>query len=308
MGAPGEVGNRAGLAAGAVLAPARGADGGRRGHERVVVEESPADIDNSDYLDELQDLYAGIVEDWTSNRAYCYTKYDARHFIENFCNMSSAPKTSEMYKVFIVAVSDALFRILPGERARIIRHVRKLGMSRLQIKKLRRRYWRLRARYTCPEPKVIVKGLFDVYYFFRSMPDPDCEKKMFFKSDHKKIFEKEIRHVQLGLYSLTRRASTCTIRPGLVRPASLSFAVFAAPRHSRDIIFTFAPLAIHALVTQALACSTRSQCGSTGAGTSGRLSRLGSCRRSATTTFGCATCSSISSVTHRSGAATAATR
>ena len=59
----------------------------------------PMAIDSSDYDKELADLLKGTLEDWSTNAAYCFTKYDARHFIENFCSMSAAPKTSEMYKI-----------------------------------------------------------------------------------------------------------------------------------------------------------------------------------------------------------------
>ena len=180
----------------------------------------PMAIDNSEYEKELAEHLKGVLEDWATNSAYSFTKYDARHFIENFCNMSAATKTSQMYKIFIVAVSDALFRILPGERYRILKHVRKMGMTKKQIKNLRRRYWRLRARYSSPEPSVIIKGLFDVYVFFRDMPDPDCETRKFFKHDHADIFKKEIKYVQLGLLSdppgvcMYYKARTC--KTGLV--------------------------------------------------------------------------------------------
>ncbi len=69
-------------------------------------------------------------------------------------------------------LSDALFWILPGEEQRVREHCKVLGMDEQRINKLRRKYWRLRCRYACPQPRLILRALVDIYLFFRDQPDP----------------------------------------------------------------------------------------------------------------------------------------
>ena len=111
---------------------------------------------------DLTTYIAGIDTQWAVRERKSKVKYDVRHWLANFCSMSSSPKTSEMYKVFVVAVSDALFKILPGERARVVQHLVALGVSKNRIRRIRRRYWRTRCKYSCPDPETIIRGLFDV--------------------------------------------------------------------------------------------------------------------------------------------------
>ena len=90
----------------------------------------------------------------------------------NFGNMSAADKNSPMFRVFMGYVSDAIYKMLPGEADRVRAHLVLLGMDDQKIRRVRRKYWRRKARYSCPAPAVILDGLLDVFEFFREMDDP----------------------------------------------------------------------------------------------------------------------------------------
>ena len=51
-----------------------------------------------------------------------------------------------MYRAFITSLSDVLFRIAPGEAQRLIEHMIGRGASAVDIRRLRRRYFRRNAR------------------------------------------------------------------------------------------------------------------------------------------------------------------
>ena len=55
-------------------------------------------------------------------------------------------------------------------------------------------------RYVCPEPKIIIQGLCDVYDFFDGLMDPTqpSTNHKVLSPDAKAIFEKNIRYVQQG--------------------------------------------------------------------------------------------------------------
>ena len=93
------------------------------------------------------------------------------------------------------------YLILEGEHARVRRHMEGLGMSAEAISRAPRRYWRRMARYSCPEPSIIIRGLFDVYTFFREMDDPLRPGHKFLTHDAEAIFVKEIGYVQKGYLS-----------------------------------------------------------------------------------------------------------
>ena len=60
----------------------------------------------------------------------------------NWGHMVAAQKNSPAYNLFFILTSDALFVRLAGEYDDVVKHVKLLGMSDDQIKRLRRSYWR----------------------------------------------------------------------------------------------------------------------------------------------------------------------
>ena len=57
------------------------------------------------------------------------------------------------------------------------------------------------ARYSCPEPEIIIRGLYDIFNFFKGMKDPARPEHDFFIRDAWQIFTKEIAYVQKGYLS-----------------------------------------------------------------------------------------------------------
>ena len=145
----------------------------------------------------VERLLAGISSDWEKKKI----KYDIRHWMANWSAMVSADKSSMLFKTFMSYTSDAIFKMLPGEADRVREHMSRLGMAPEHIRRVGRRYWRRRARYACPKPEVILKGLYDVFCFFREMDDPERPGHKFFTSEAEKIFLKEIAYVQEGFLS-----------------------------------------------------------------------------------------------------------
>ena len=108
----------------------------------------------------------------------------------NFGMMAAVEKNSPAFKIFMGYVSDAIYKMLHGEADRVRIHMRLLGMDEDAIRRTRRRYWRRMARYTCPDPATIIRGLYDVYAFFREMEDPARPGHGFFVDSAEKIFLK----------------------------------------------------------------------------------------------------------------------
>lgn len=80
-------------------------------------------------------------------------------------------KDSALFKYFWVAVSDAVYMIIPSSRDEVRSHLKFLGLSEDEIKRVRRKYWRSRARYDVPAPVVLLRRLLDVYEYFRDSVD-----------------------------------------------------------------------------------------------------------------------------------------
>ena len=76
-----------------------------------------------------------------------------------------------------------------------------LGMSAEAISRAPRRYWRRMARYSCPDPEIMIRHLYDVFSFFKDMKDPSRPEHNFFVADAWAIFVKEIGYVQKGYLS-----------------------------------------------------------------------------------------------------------
>ena len=144
----------------------------------------------------LLELLNGIDSEWAEQ----ILKYDIKHFLKNWCGMVAASKTSELFRRFMCDTSAALFKMVAGEAERVKLHLRGRGTPKDNLKKLCRRFWRRHAKYCCPEPKVIVRGLLDVFLFYRELDDPETGGK-FFVGDADKIFKKEIAYAQEGYLS-----------------------------------------------------------------------------------------------------------
>jgi len=172
---------------------------------------------NHDDDDLLTKLISGIDSDWKTSK-YSKFSYDPAHWMRMFASMLAVDKHSDIEKQFDGWLSEALFKIFDSnEYARGRTHCRKLGMTDEQIKRLPRKYWRLRLRYMCPSPEIIIRGLFDIYAFFRDLDDPVRPRTSCLKSDALDIFLKEAWYVQRGLlsdipgiptYMVTRRCVT----------------------------------------------------------------------------------------------------
>ena len=130
--------------------------------------------------------------DWKLARV----KYDVRHWMSNVFLMCST-KDSALFKYFCVAVSDAVYMVIPESRDEVRDHLRFLGLSDDEIKRVRRKYWRSKARYVIPAPVVLLRRLLDVYHFFRDLVDPSTGRN-FFTLDHEKRFKHEMTYVARG--------------------------------------------------------------------------------------------------------------
>ena len=84
----------------------------------------------------LRELLAGIDPDWEKK----LPKYDSRHWMGNFTTILAVETGTPAFNLFMSMLSDALFRLLPGETARVRNHCEVLGMTSEQIGKLQRKY------------------------------------------------------------------------------------------------------------------------------------------------------------------------
>ncbi|CAN0474622.1 unnamed protein product, partial [Laminaria digitata] len=130
--------------------------------------------------------------DWALRRV----KYDIRHWMANMFLMCST-KDTPLFKYFCVAVSDAVFMIIPTSREEVRAHLKFLGLSDDQIKRVRRKYWRSRARFVVPAPALLLIRLTDVYDFFCDLVDPSTGRS-FFINDHAKRMRHEMTYVARG--------------------------------------------------------------------------------------------------------------
>lgn len=126
-------------------------------------------------------------------------KYDIRHFLSNLFLMATT-KDSSFFKYFCVAVSDAIFKIIPESRDEVHAHLLFIGMAEEDIKRVSRKYWRTRARYIVLAPAEIARDLTDVYNFFKDLVDASTNRT-FFNADHARRFKNEMIYVQKGCLS-----------------------------------------------------------------------------------------------------------
>ena len=74
-------------------------------------------------------------------------------------------------------------------------------MSDDQINRLRRSYWRHKCRVQCPDPRTLIRRLYDVYLFFKDFKDPLKPSHGFFIQNAHAIALKELAYVQEGYLS-----------------------------------------------------------------------------------------------------------
>ncbi|CAM9989087.1 unnamed protein product, partial [Ectocarpus sp. 13 AM-2016] len=94
-------------------------------------------------------------------------------------------------------LSDATYMVVPSSRDEVIAHLMFLGLSDDDIKRVRRKYWRSKARYVVPPPAELLRRLTDVCDFFRDLDDPSTGRN-FLVPDHKKRFRHEMTYVARG--------------------------------------------------------------------------------------------------------------
>lgn len=143
---------------------------------------------------------AGIDPEWATGPR-SQTKYDLYHFIGNVGELVGASKKTPLFKSFMVTVADVFTKLLPGEMERVVHHCREAGMSWDEISALRRRYFRRMCRRHRPEPEQLLREFHDVYECFRDLDDPDQPGRKFFVNDHRRLFLKLCRYIQLGFLS-----------------------------------------------------------------------------------------------------------
>lgn len=123
-------------------------------------------------------------------------KYDIRHWMSNVFLMCLT-KDSALFKYFCVAISDAVYMIIPSSREEVRAHLKFLGLSDEQIKRVARKYWRSRARFVVPDPATLLRRLWDVYDFFYDLQDPTTGRNFFTVDSHKR-WKHEMTYVARG--------------------------------------------------------------------------------------------------------------
>lgn len=130
---------------------------------------------------------------------YNSVKYDIRHWMGNFYLMAQS-KQSPVYKYFVSAVADAVFKWMPGSLDDIVKHLKALGMDAADIKRVSKQYKRAHGRVHVPDPVRLERDLTAVYHLFRAVICPKSGK-LFYQADHVKIFETAIGYVRQGYLS-----------------------------------------------------------------------------------------------------------
>ena len=128
-------------------------------------------------------------------------KIDIFHWCADVTNKCIANKHSPLFLYWCIALSDAIFRIMAGERERRIQHYVKLGMNTIDIRNLRRRHFRPYLRYVIePEAETITK-LCGMFNCFVELPDPARPGFKILTANAKKQFQSKLRYVANGQIS-----------------------------------------------------------------------------------------------------------
>ena len=157
-------------------------------------------VSNRNDAETLQKFIDGIAPDWQTGK-WSRLSYDPAHFMRNFASMLAVDKHSDVEKVFNGWQSESMFKIMAGEYTRGKLHAKRLGLTDDQIARLRRKYWRRHLKYLQPDPETIIRGLFDIYVFFRDLEDPLRPGAWCLKTDALDILMNEMWYVQMGLLS-----------------------------------------------------------------------------------------------------------
>ena len=85
----------------------------------------------------------------------------------------------------------------------IVDHCLASGMTLDDVGKLRRSYFRRRARTHCPNPETLIRSVFDLYNVFKDLKDPERNGASFFipPAQALKLLKKQCKYIQLGLLS-----------------------------------------------------------------------------------------------------------
>jgi hypothetical protein len=130
---------------------------------------------------------------------YVRYKYDPFHFLKNLY-LAASSKESYLYTYFCRACSDALYKVEPGDKAKLIEVLKSRGMSDADIKKVRRSYFRRRCRYCIPDPQTLVDNLEAIFALFDGLTDPKTGWS-FFSSDARSRFDMALKYVRAGFLS-----------------------------------------------------------------------------------------------------------
>lgn len=96
-------------------------------------------------------------------------------------------KESSLFKCFCVAVSDAIFALVPGSREEVIKHLKYLGMSPESISRASRKYFHQRQGYVIPYLPPFCGVHRKIYCFFKDVIDPFTRR-----------FVREMKYVKTG--------------------------------------------------------------------------------------------------------------
>ena len=196
-------------------------------------------------------------------------KYDPRHFMGNWFLLCQS-KSSGLFRYFCTATSDGMFEVREGERERVKAHLRTIFKQKTDtaefavaelkadaervdalIKRVPRRYWRGRCRYTIPRPERLACRLLLVYEFFKDLDDPETGQP-FFHPGHGVRVMTELAYVAAGY--LSDHPSIELYAP--LRELKTGFQIYRCLRTSSALEGYHYHLE-HALAACAKACSLR---------------------------------------------------
>ena len=120
------------------------------------------------------------------------------HWIRNVMEMVSSSPDDRLYQLCMLDLSDVLFKIVDGEKKRLVETMTSSGRysSAEDMERLPRSWWRKWARYHCPEPRRMLMDFFDWYQFWSTLPVPGG--KPFFVSDSWAKFKTAVTYINQG--------------------------------------------------------------------------------------------------------------
>ena len=145
-------------------------------------------------LKSIQDRAGGV---WHETSTFV-TGQDHSHWIRNVMEMVSSSPDDRLYQLCMLDLSDVLFKIVDGEKKRLVETMTSSGRysSAEDMERLPRSWWRKWARYHCPEPRRMLMDFFDWYQFWSTLPVPGG--KPFFVSDSWAKFKTAVTYINQG--------------------------------------------------------------------------------------------------------------